>query len=696
MLTDGAVQDSVMNATALDEFQNRFISSPDEHIRLLAPAGSGKTQSLLWRCAELNKRTEGHSKFLLVTFTRAARDEIRSRLSSPSFREISGTVDVVTLNGWGWRRVRANHSSSRLITATHERRLCLTNTLQPIWRDHPTIPAAVTSYPFKTWKALMDMMDALKSFGFDHEDGSLRGANQRMEELIDLGLLTHIEELTDELGELGILRDKRLETFIETMFGFWVEACKALIDQSTFTLEDQKYVAFLDVRRQIAEGRLPSGGARYTHVLVDEFQDINPLDLAFIARIADLHRAQLTIVGDDDQAIFEWRGATPNFILDPDHHFGRKFTTFILERNYRCPRNLVTSSQRLITHNKRRVPKTVIAMQTYDAETEIVRQPSFTENVDEVMKEVRIFLGRDQSGAKLAILSRKRAQLIPYQILMASENVPFCAAEDLQIFLSDAFDKLIQALQVSIFARSGMRSPTLIDDTVGLCDLVKRYPLKRSEKEALLRHVRLARPKTYDDAANAVEAFEGPLKGPNDDRAVSKSFASAIRAIAHAPTVQRAIEILGSSFSGLGPDYGKSQEDIFFTDPPFFYLSEFAARYGEDFQRFLDDIDLAKSTLIRLPGEDDETGASDIWRRPVHLMTALRAKGKEFDTVVILDANDGVWPLRAKTPAQVESERRLFYVAMTRAKRRLVITVSGRIADQAAIPSPFLAEADLP
>jgi len=430
-------------------------------------------------------------------------------------------------------------------------------------------------------------------------------------------------------------------------------------------------------------------------VLVDEFQDINPLDLHLISRIVDLHGAKLTIVGDDDQAIFEWRGATPNFILDPARHFDRSFTTYILERNYRCPRNLVICSQQLIINNKRREVKRVVPMQDRDAEIEIIRRPSFTDTIDAVMQEVREFLKRDDPGAKLAVLSRKRAQLIPYQIIMASENLPFCAAEDLQIFLSDAFDKLVQALQVSIFARSGFRSPTIVDDVVRLCDLVKRYPLKSAEKEGLLRHLRAARPKSYDEAADAVENFGGPLKGPNDDRATSRAFANAIRAIAHAPTVQRAIEFLGSSFSGLGADYGKSQEDIFFADPPFLYLAEFAARYGDDFQRFLDDIDQAKATLVRLPGEDDEAAASELWRRPVHLMTALRAKGKEFDTVVILDANDGIWPLRAQTQAQLESERRLFYVAMTRAKRRLLATVSGRLADQPALPSPFLAEAGL-
>ena len=107
----------------------------------------------------------------------------------------------------------------------------------------------------------------------------------------------------------------------------------------------------------------------------------------------------------------------------------------------------------------------------------------------------------------------------------------------------------------------------------------------------------------------------------------------------------------------------------------------------------MNDIQLARDTLARLPADEAE-GADDVWTRPVHLMTALRAKGKEFDTVIILDANDGIWPSKqAETSAQKEQERRLFYVAMTRAKKKLLITVSGRIGEQIGMPSPYLAEA---
>jgi DNA helicase-2/ATP-dependent DNA helicase PcrA len=77
-------------------------------------------------------------------------------------------------------------------------------------------------------------------------------------------------------------------------------------------------------------------------------------------------------------------------------------------------------------------------------------------------------------------------------------------------------------------------------------------------------------------------------------------------------------------------------------------------------------------------------------------MTALRAKGKEFDSVILLDVNDGIWPNRnTQTPEQKEAERRVFYVAFTRARKRVVTLVSSHFGTRAAIPSPFISELGL-
>lgn len=94
--------------------------------------------------------------------------------------------------------------------------------------------------------------------------------------------------------------------------------------------------------------------------------------------------------------------------------------------------------------------------------------------------------------------------------------------------------------------------------------------------------------------------------------------------------------------------------------------------------------------------EAKPSSSDELWKRPIHLMTALRAKGKEFDTVILLDVNDDIWPNRnAKTPAQREAERRVFYVAFTRAKKRILMFVSNNYRNRKALPSPFIDELGL-
>ena len=99
-------------------------------------------------------------------------------------------------------------------------------------------------------------------------------------------------------------------------------------------------------------------------------------------------------------------------------------------------------------------------------------------------------------------------------------------------------------------------------------------------------------------------------------------------------------------FEGLRINIGKAEDDVFYTDPPFCHLAEYAERYGADFESFLNDIQLAKDQLVRVPPFEDDApsnNSAELWKRPVHLMTALRAKGKEFNSVVLLDVNDGIW-----------------------------------------------------
>ena len=701
----------------LDSSQRKFCDAPSgNNIRLVAPAGCGKTLCLLHRCKHLiEQNRRRRQKFLIVTFTRVEREEIQGRINTESeFSSLRGDrVEVMTLNSWGFRRIKGNSKSHfpRLITSQGDYHFTMLNSLQTVWQNHPSVKRAIDKKRNTTPRALLDVMDTFKSLGFDHERHThFDQFADHLQFLQGQGLTRKLQQQFEELAKLGALETSIVKDGVEVLeadasevyeafYLFWREATDQLINSATFTLEDQKYVAYLDERQKLEERNFLSGAARYRHIFVDEFQDINPLDIALVKAIVERNRATVTIAGDDDQAIFEWRGATPEYILDPTRYFGSPFTTHILGTNYRSPGNIVDHSQRLISRNVRRVSKDIKAAEgNRQARIQIER----TENIEEALEYVHnIFkeaVEQGESPSRVAIVGRKRSQLIPYQVFFAAQDIPFCAAEDLQVFLSGTFDRLLEFLLIKTHAETSRSQTQVVGDLLKLCDLVKRWPLSKRDKESLTKHLQQARPTTVNAGLDALSSYRGTLKGANPGGVVSISMADAIRSFTEATAVSDALWALSDNFEGLQIDFGKAPDDIFYADPPFLQLAEYASSYGDDYGRFVDDIELAKQQLVFIPSFDDDPGSvpAELWKRSIHLMTAPRGKGKEFDTVILLDAVERIWPsIYAKTERELEAERRLFYVAFTWAKQRVVMLVPSRFGDKETTISPYVGELGL-
>lgn len=695
----------------LDDSQRAFVTAPPGNIRVLAPAGCGKTMSILHRCLALShQKPDTRQRFLLIAFTVAAKDELLSRVNGDStFDAIRDGIEISTLNSWGFRRVRSAAYNPKLLTSKEDFHFAMLNQLQPIWRKHEAVMAAIDSKKHIAPKKLLEVMDRFKSLGFDHvRHKSYHEFCTRLKALENEGLRLTLDEVLSELTRLTVLPTiirhgdeiptANTKLIYDNFYKFWLEATSTLQESSTFTMEDQKYYAYLDEQQKLEEGKYLTGAARYDHILVDEFQDINPLDLALIRAIANRNKATLTIVGDDDQAIFEWRGANPTYILEPDRFFGRKFETFTLSRNYRSPRNIVTRSQMLIENNTRRVPKHIEPVVQTEATIDVCRFQSLNEAIDKVITIVEGEIAQGTSPAKVAIIGRKRSQIIPYQVYFASKQIKFCAAEDLQVFLSNAFERLLNLLVIKANATMRRIKSSVIDDILELCGLVKRYPLSKTDRDALRRHLSQCQASTIGELVPALAGYRGPLKGSNTQGRMSIEMANSIREFLDAPTVSEALYVLSEHFEGLHIDLGKAEDDIFFADPPFEHLAEFAERYGDDFESFIGDIETAKNELVFIPPVEDDSAPStgDLWSRPLHLMTALRAKGKEFDTVILLDVIDGIWPNRnAREPQHREAERRIFYVAFTRARHRVIMTLVDRVGSRIAVASPYISELGL-
>ena len=675
----------------LDSSQLEFVNSEAANIRLLAPAGSGKTTTLLYRCKRLLERTPGE-RVLLFTFTRVACEELKQRLRSiPEFAGVKDNISVFTLNAYGNRLLKRKYAGFRQLGVDKKsRHFVLANYLRPVVDKSPVIADNINN---KSWvnkhsNAVLDILDQLKSLGFDHQKVSSEDELKRhILYLIEIGLAPLVGSILEQLDEMGF-QARQKNGFYMNFVRFYAAATDMLALQNQFTLEDQKYWGW----KLTQESPKISGAARYAHIMVDEFQDINPVDLFFISALRERHQATLTLVGDDDQTIFEWRGATPKYILNPGQYIfdcgeHLKFQTYILSRNYRSPSNIVDMSQRLIAHNKERVKKQAVPVNSDYAKIEVVT----TDSYDDVATMIEDDL-KDPKMNRVAIISRKKSHLIPYQIILSGHGVNFYAAEDLNVMLNDAFSMLkglidIKRRQVEGSSQSFM---TLAEDMLRLCNALFRYPLKKADAETLKGYMYHGQ---YQDLNGAIGHFsmmgEGMIKSIDPANYVGR-----LRRFAAATTVQETIKCISEDFTGLKKDFRKADDDIFYADPPFPELAEFSSRYKGDFNRFCLDVERTIASLSAVVSADDKD-MSDEERQKIfthlYLMTGLRAKGKEFDSVYILHADRDVWPIKkAVELGRVEPERRLFYVAVTRARKKMVFVTNGYSS-----PSPYLSEMGL-
>jgi DNA helicase-2/ATP-dependent DNA helicase PcrA len=201
------------------------------------------------------------------------------------------------------------------------------------------------------------------------------------------------------------------------------------------------------------------------------------------------------------------------------------------------------------------------------------------------------------------------------------------------------------------------------------------------------------RPKTFMECLSQFQAYDGRL-GSHSSSDAALRFAMTIAKVMEARTVTGAMDLIEAHMAGLHRHYSKSEDDVFYKDPPFLYLGEYARRYDDRFLDFIDHVEHAIAQMT-IHASDDDSIDADL-TLPVHLMTALRAKGKEFESVVVLDANDGIWPIRfAESDAEIEQERRLFYVAITRAQKRLIILSVEQLAGHPVEPTPYIEEMSL-
>jgi DNA helicase-2/ATP-dependent DNA helicase PcrA len=645
-----------------DDYQRKVIDARDHTMRMLAPAGSGKTQTLINRVLERVKEGMRPSRLLVLTFDNAAATALRVKLeaqlaqlgdTSSSLRDLT----ISTLNAFGYRLLRDYFPEERRqIIPEGRRHRFARDALDSLKEKSPQRHASLA--PNLRTGVYLDFFGILKNELFDPR----RFDAQTIADFI-LGA-RQSEPFFADSSEDGSRR------VVQSLVWLYQAYEQRLIDQKLMDFDDQKLRAFVELRENVDV--LSTIQSSRDEVIVDEFQDINRLDFELIRLIAE--KASLVVTGDDDQAIYGFRGCSPEYIVNLEKHLGRLVASYELSINYRCPPNIVTHADRLIRHNTRRVPKEPIPARTDNALIKVAAlQTAGVEAQVTVALINKVIKGQPGLGFDdFAVLYRTNAQSLPLQVEFVLHDVPYFVRSEDNILENEALGRLLALLRLKL-TLDGAGDRASIDDQV--MALGSYFRFWNPQQQAAARAVLSAR-----------SDFIGAIRSPELNAAIPKtrgSVADAFEKLRAARSLQQTLEVIAKDFHGVRGMVG-SLEDAMTEQVPLGEVFELANHFGGSLEDFVEMMEKALARARRANAGKAEDG--------VQLLTYFKSKGRQWHTVILTTCNEGLIP---HSRAPIEDERRLFYVAMTRASANLMISYLGSAIGKRVAPSRFLTEAGL-
>ncbi len=402
-------------------------------------------------------------------------------------------------------------------------------------------------------------------------------------------------------------------------------------------------------------------GTRFQHVLVDEYQDTNRLQAGILRALKPDGRG-LSVVGDDAQSIYAFRAAEVRNILDFPGHFEPAATVLTLQRNYRSSQPILAACNAVIALASERFSKTLWSERRDGAQPQLVSVGDEAEQAGWVADQV---LAQREQGIALkrqAVLFRTGHHSAALELELARRNIPYVKFGGLK-FLEAAHVKdllsLLRWWQNPRSRMSGFRVALLVQ---GLGPASARRLLDQMERAA--------------DTAAALQAFKPPAAAAAAWRALLDALASMDNAAGEWPAP------LDAALTWYLPQLQRLHEDAAVRRADLEQLARLA-RGSTSREAFLADL-----TLDPPEATSDEADAPHLDEDYLILSTIHSAKGQEWAAVYVLNVVDGCLPadLAAGSAAEIEEERRLLYVAMTRAQHQLQLLVPQRfhVTQQAA------------
>ncbi|WP_227753950.1 MULTISPECIES: ATP-dependent helicase [Ramlibacter] len=592
---------------------------------IIAGAGSGKTHTLAHRVAHLIRHGADPQRLLLLTFSRRAAQEMAQRAGAVLQRALQ-LPPTQAPPGLPW--AGTFHAIGARLLREYAPRLGL----EPGFTIH-------------------DRGDAEDLMGLVRHETGLSATHKRFPQKgTCLGIYSRVVNTREPLA--AVLASTypwcaAWEAELKTLFGAYVEAKQA---QNVLDYDD----LLLFWAEMMAEPALAAEvGARFDHVLVDEYQDTNRLQ-AEIVRAMKPGGQGVTVVGDDAQSIYSFRGATVRNILDFPHQFSQSARIVTLERNYRSTQPVLQASNAVIAAARERHAKQLWTDRGAGRPVQLLLVPDDAGQARWIADDV---LREREAGLRLksqAVLFRTSSHSAALELELARRNIPFVKFGGLKFLEAAHVKDVLALLRFAENPRSrmaGFRAALLVPG-IGQASATR---LLDAMAEAA-------------DPVAALQAFVPPPQAQADWAAFAALYARLREpALAWPADMELARAWYQPQLERLHDDAAVRKLDV-----------EQLARLATGFasrERFLTEL-----TLDPPQSTSDESGAPHRDEDYLVLSTIHSAKGQEWRSVHVLNVVDGCIPsdMATGTTEEIEEERRLLYVAMTRARDRLTLVVPHR------------------
>ena len=617
----------------LNEAQRAAVEYIDGPSLVIAGAGSGKTRVLTYKIAYLLSQGMKPWSIMALTFTNKAAREMKERIGKLVGNDLAQHLYMGTFHSIFSRILRAEaehigfNNNFTIYDESDSRSLIKAIVKELGLDDKKYKPAAVHA------KISMAKNNLMSAAAYE-SDAAIFEQNKRA-----------------QMPEVG------------KIFVAYVQRCKqanAMDFDDLLTLTYQLFREHEDIRHKYA--------ARFDYVLVDEYQDTNHVQMSIVMQLCQ-EKQRVCAVGDDSQSIYSFRGANIDNILNYQRQF-QGTRLFKLEQNYRSTQTIVEAANSLIKHNRNQIPKDVFSE---NAKGEKIQyKPAYSDKEEAVIVAKDVKRIRREDGclySDFAILYRTNAQSRSFEEEFRKQGIPYRIYGGLSFYQRKEIKDIIAYFRL-------VANP---DDEEAIKRIIN-YPARGIGATTVLKIADCAHQNqvSFWEVIGAPEQYglavnKGTMNKLETFRLLISSF------IERAQTTD--VYELGDAIikeSGISQDImsGKDADDLARQENLEEFLSGMSAfvderrEEGRFDELFLQDYlqDVALLTDADSDGDKDEPRVS--------LMTVHAAKGLEFPTVFVVGLEENIFPspLSAASLRELEEERRLLYVAITRAEKHCILT----------------------